>query len=177
MADESTERQSDMSDTRNPTSGGTESQEPPTGDTASKEPDAGDAWKEVGSQFHALGAGLASAFGTAWKSEENRKHLKEMRSGLEAMVNELGTAIKESTASPEAQQVKTEAGKTLETVRTAGEKTVREIRPKLLAALASANEELQKLLAGMRKEDSTDTNAAQPAPSSPTAAGPEGSTD
>jgi len=161
MTDESMETQPGIPETPIPTVDQTTDEEPPTAATAGEGPAAGGAWKEVGSQFQALGAGLASAFGTVWKSEENKKHLREMRSGLEAMVNELGAAIKESTASPQAQQVKTEAGKTLETVKTAGEKTVQEIRPKLVAALATTNEELQKLLARMRKEDSAGAGAEQ----------------
>ena len=112
-----------------------------------------DAWKEVGAQFQALGAGLASAFRTAWTNEENKRHAKEMQADLEAMVNELGAAIKASATSPEVKQVKTEAGKTLETFRTAGEKTVQEVRPTLLAALHQANEQLQKLVGRMKQNE------------------------
>ncbi len=53
---------------------------------------AGDAWKEVGAQLQTLGAGLATAFSTLWKSDENKRHLREIRSSLEAMVSELGAA-------------------------------------------------------------------------------------
>jgi hypothetical protein len=133
---------------------------PAADDSAATEPQSpGDAWKEVGSQFQALGAGLASAFRTAWTNEENKRHAKEMQAGLEAMVNELGAAIKASATSPEAKQVKTEAGKTLETFRAAGEKTVQEVRPTLLAALHQANEQLQKLVGRMKQNEPAGTEA------------------
>lgn len=119
----------------------------------SETPGMQDAWKEVGNQFAALGAGLATAFRTAWGNEESRRHLKEMKGGLEAMVNELGAAIREGASTPEAQQVKTEAGKTMGTFRTAGEKTVQEIRPKLVAALSQLNEEVGRLVGRMRKDE------------------------
>lgn len=137
---------------------------------ATAESGSADSWKEVGAQLQALGAGLASAFSTAWKSEENKRHLKEMRSGLEAVVNELGAVIKEATRSPEAQQVKTEAEKTLETVKSAGERTVQEVKPKLASTLASANEELQKLLARMRKQEAAEAEKTAEAGAAETAA-------
>ena len=133
---------------------------PAIDDSAATEPQSpGDAWKEVGSQFQALGAGLASAFRTAWTNEENKRHAKEMQADLEAMVNELGAAIKAGATSPEVKQVKTEAGKTLETFRTAGEKTVQEVRPTLLAALHQANEQLQKLVGRMKQNEPAATEA------------------
>jgi uncharacterized protein (DUF2342 family) len=138
-------------------------------DSSAAEPQSpGDAWKEVGTQFQALGAGLASAFRTAWTNEENKRHAKEIQAGLEAMVNELGAAIKSSTTSPEVKQVKTEAGRTFETFRVAGEKTVQEVRPTLLAALHQANEQLQKLI-GRMKQNEPDGAEVPNAPEPPAA--------
>ena len=113
-----------------------------------------ESWKEVAAQLQSLGNALASALKTAWTSEENKRHLKEMRSGIEAMVGELNAAIKDSAASAQAQQLKSEAERTLVTVRSAGEKTVQDVRPKLVSALTSANEELRKTLAKMKSEES-----------------------
>jgi len=120
----------------------------------------------VGSQFQTLGAGLASAFRTAWTNEENKRHAKEMQADFEAMINELGAAIKASATSPEVKQVKTDAGKTLGTFRTAGEKTVQEVRPTLLAALRQANEQLQKLVGRMKQNEpgGTEPSATAEAP-------------
>lgn len=134
----------------------------PGEDTAEESAPMADAWKEVGNQFAALGAGLAAALRTGWKNEESRRHLKEMRGGLEAMVNELGAAIREGTATPEAQKVKDEARSTVGTFRSAGEKTVQEIRPRIAASLNELNEEVRKLAGRMKKdgEAATDTTAA-----------------
>ena len=94
-------------------------------DSSASEPQSpGDVWKEVGSQFQALGA-----------------------------------AIKAGATSPEVKQVKTEAGKTLETFRMAGEKTVQEVRPTLLAALHQANEQVQKLVGRMKQNELAATEA------------------
>jgi uncharacterized protein (DUF2342 family) len=134
-----------------------------------------DAWKEVGAQFQALGAGLATAFKTAWADEENKRHMKEMQAGLESMVNELGAAIKAGATSPEAKQVKEEAGKTLGTFRAAGEKTVQEVRPTLITALHQLNDQVQKLLGRMKQnegaasgpEDGTTAPSGDSAPKAP----------
>lgn len=123
-------------------------------------------WKEVATQLQALGGALASALKTAWTSEENKRHLRQVRSAIEAMVGELGAAIKETATSPQAQQLKEEAEKTLETVKTAGEKTVQEITPKLASTLAAANEELRKVIARMKKEEEEAAKTAQETESS-----------
>jgi hypothetical protein len=136
-----------------------------------------DAWKEVGAQFQALGAGLATAFKTAWTNEENKRHMKEMQSGLESMVNELGAAIKAGATSPEAKQVKQEAEKTLGTFRNAGEKTVQEVRPTLITALHQLNEQVQKLVGRMRQNEGTGFAPGEGAAANPEESGPEAPED
>jgi hypothetical protein len=73
----------------------------------------GEAWQDVGKQFQTLGESVAAAFRTAWTSEENRQHLQGMQAGLEAMVNEIANAIKDSATSPDAQKARAEAGRTI----------------------------------------------------------------
>lgn len=109
-------------------------------------PDANEAWQEVGLQFKALGESLAAAFQAAWQNEEARRQAQEMKSGLEAMVKDVGQAIKETANSPVGQSAKAEAAKAAESLRAAGEGTVQEVRPHLLAALQTLNQELQKLI-------------------------------
>lgn len=132
----------------------------PAGGASDEAPGMADAWKEVGNQFAALGAGLAAAFRTGWRNEESRRHLKEMKGGLESLVNELGAAIREGTVTPEAQKVKDEAGRAVGTFRSAGEKTVQEIRPKIAAALSDLNEEVRKLAGRVKKEGEADSASA-----------------
>jgi hypothetical protein len=123
-----------------------------------------EAWQEVGRQFQALGESLATAIQAAWQNEEVRRQAQGMKTGLEAMVNDVGQAIKETASSPKAQSVKAEAVKTAESFRTAGEETVQEVRPHLVAALQTLNEELQKLigrLQGSKPEQGSEPNSEE----------------
>lgn len=103
-------------------------------------------WQEVGHQFQVLGQSIAQAMRTAWENEETQKQLREMRSGLESMVKEVGKAIEDSANTPQGQKIRTEAGKAAQSVKTAGEQTVQEVRPHLVNTLKQLNEELQKLI-------------------------------
>lgn len=105
-----------------------------------------DAWQEVGHQFEALGDSLAQAFRTAWQDEGNRQKVKEMQNGLEAMVKKIDQAIQEKAASPEGQQVKAEARKAAENLRSASKQTYQEARPHLVSALQQLNTEIQKMI-------------------------------
>lgn len=124
-----------------------------------------EAWQEVGRQFQALGQSLAATIQAAWQNEEVRRQAQEMKTGLEAMVNDVGQAIKETASSPKAQSVKNEAVKAAESVRSAGEETVQEVRPHLVSALQTLNEELQKLigrLQGTKPEQGNEPPAGEP---------------
>jgi hypothetical protein len=109
-------------------------------------------WQEVGRQFQALGESLAAAMRTAWEKEENRKRLEEMHNGLESMVSEVGQAIKDTAASPQAQQAKAEAHKAVGAVQDAFEQTAQEVRPQLVSALRQVNVELQKFIDRLKEE-------------------------
>jgi hypothetical protein len=108
-----------------------------------------DSWQEVGKQFQAMGEGLASVFHSAWEKEENKQRLKDMENGLEGIVQNISQVLKETAATPEAQQLKQEVKKVGESLSQAGEQTAQEGRPPLLAALKQANEEIQKLVERM----------------------------
>jgi len=128
------------------------SEEKTTKPAGEAQPTSSEAWEEVGKQFQALGESLAAAFRAAWHNEENRQRVQEMQSGLEAMVNEVGKAIKESAATPQVQQMRTEAEKAAASLRVAGEQTAQEVRPHLLSALRQANAELQKMISHMEEK-------------------------
>jgi hypothetical protein len=146
---------------QNPKSrGATMTDEQTTQPSEQPQPTPSDAWHDVGKQFKALGESLATAFRTAWEDEENRRRAQSMKSGLEAMVNELGQAIKETSASPEAHKVRTEAEKAAQTIRVAGQQGWQEARPHLVSALRQLNTELQKAIGQLEQEES----AAQATP-------------
>ncbi len=131
-----------------------------------------EAWREVGKQFEVLGQTLADAVRTSWYSEDNRKRLQEMQGGLESMAKQVTSAIKETAANPNAETAKTQVKKTAESVRSAGEQTVQELRPHLVNALHTLNEELDKLVKRMEADkapaDKTNIPPVPPPPSSGT---------
>jgi ElaB/YqjD/DUF883 family membrane-anchored ribosome-binding protein len=108
-----------------------------------------ESWREVGDQFKALGESLSRAFSTAWESEENRQHLESIKSGLKAMVDQVGQALEDAGTSPEGQQVRREAERAVESARVAGEKALEEARPHVLSAVRQINAELEKWIRGM----------------------------
>lgn len=121
-----------------------------------------EAWQDVGRQFQVLGESIAQAFRTAWKDDENRRQAQEMRSGLEAMVNEVGRAIQDTANSPEGQQVRAAAERTADHLVEAGEKTVQEVRPHLMHALKQVNEELRRFIENMDQEKSGEPGRNEP---------------
>jgi hypothetical protein len=114
-----------------------------------------ESWHEVGRQFKALGESLATAFRTAWESEENRQHLESMKTGLEAMVNQVGQAIQEASASPQGQKVRVEVERAAESARAAGAQALQDARPHLLSALRQVNVELQKVISRLEQKAPT----------------------
>ncbi|MGC9357120.1 MAG: hypothetical protein ACP5GX_04615 [Anaerolineae bacterium] len=104
-----------------------------------------EAWNEVGRQFQSLGESLAAAFRTAWEDEGNRQQLREMRDGLQSMVNEVGQAIDEAASSTEGQKARAEAERAAASARAAAEKSWQEARPHLVAALDRVSAELQQI--------------------------------
>ena len=123
-----------------------------------------EAWREVGRQFQSLGESLAEAFRSAWESEETRKHVQNMEGGLKAMVDKVDQALKEISASPEAEKMHTEAEKAADTLREAGEKTWQEARPHLLSALTQINAELQKMIGRLKAPETAEAEAAADEP-------------
>ena len=119
-----------------------------------------DQWHEVGQQFQTLGETLAKAVRTAWHDENNRRRVQEMKSGLEAMLTDLGKAMDETSKSPQMQQVKSEAQRAAESFRLASEKTAQDMRPHILSALRQLNEELAKMV--NRMEQDKPANGAGP---------------
>ncbi|MDY6877561.1 MAG: hypothetical protein SWK90_15370 [Chloroflexota bacterium] len=119
-----------------------------------------EAWREVGGQFQALGESLAQAFRAAWENEENRRHLRDMRDGLETMVDKVGQAIKETGASPDGQKVRREVQKAASSARAAGEQAMQEAQPHLLSALRQVNAELQKMIGRLEEKRSAPEDAA-----------------
>ena len=103
---------------------------------------ADEAWQEVGKEFRKLGKSLGAAFRAAWSDAEMRERARHAQNGLETLVQEVGKVVGEMGQYP---AVKHAVGQAATTVSTAGEETVREIRPHFVGALRQLNEELRKL--------------------------------
>jgi hypothetical protein len=108
-----------------------------------------EAWREVGKQFQELGHSLASAFRATVDSEEGRRHLQNVQSGVQAMADEITQVMREATASPCATDVRVKAEKVATTARFATEEAFQDARPQILAALRQVNAEIQRLIARM----------------------------
>jgi hypothetical protein len=104
------------------------------------------AWVEVGHQFEQLGKSLAEAFAVLWESEETQGQLSSVRDRLESLADEVSAAVDKSAASPEAQEMKSEAYKAAEATRQTTDRFVEGARPQITTALVQANAELQKLI-------------------------------
>ena len=109
-------------------------------------------WVEVGKQFQALGESLATAFRNVWESDENRQHLENMREGLTSMVQDIDQAVREASASPEAQQARSDMEKMASSARAAAEKGLQDVQPHLLSTLEWINVEMQGLIDRLRQE-------------------------
>ncbi len=103
-------------------------------------------WQEVGLQFQALGESLAQAMRAAWENEETQRRLQEMRTGLESMARDVGKAVEDTANTPQGQKIRQEAHHTADSLRSATEQTIQEVRPQLISALQTLNDELQKLV-------------------------------
>src|SRR5512138_601470 len=102
----------------------------------SSAPGAGEtSWQEVGRQFQALGESLAQAMRAAWQNEETQRRVQEMRTGLEAMARDVGKAVEDTANTEQGQKIRQEAQHTAESLRTATEQTIQEVRPQLINAL------------------------------------------
>ncbi len=110
---------------------------------------AEESWQEVGRQFETLGSTLAQAFRTTWNNVETSTEAQQVKQGLESMLRQVGQAVEDAAKTPDAQKVKEETKKAVESLRVAGEQTVEEARPQILNALRKMNEELQKFIERM----------------------------
>jgi hypothetical protein len=128
------------------------SEEPTPTPTPDPQPNVSDSWKEVGKQFADLGRSVGEAFQALWSNEQTQKQVKEVKAGLETMVSEVNSAVGKVSSNPEAQKIKQEAVKAAQSAKAAGEQTVQEVRPQLLTALRTLNDEMQRLIDRLEAE-------------------------
>jgi hypothetical protein len=104
-----------------------------------------DDWTEVGEQFQALGEGIAGALRAAWEREETRRHVSDLRTGLEGLVSSVEGAIKEFGDSPQGQRLRSEAQRAAGSARSAGETAWQDAQPHIVSALQQVNAELRRV--------------------------------
>jgi hypothetical protein len=83
------------------------------------------------------------------------------------MVSEVNTAVGKVSSTPEAQKIKQEAAKAAHSAKAAGEQTVQEVRPQLLSALRTLNDEMQRLIDRLEAEPTTPEETPPQPPESP----------
>ena len=122
----------------------------PMNDTGAERPQArpstDESWQEVGRQFESLGATLAQALRSTWSHIESNVDAQQVKASLETLLHDVGKAVEDVAATPEAQKLKDEANRAAESLRIAGKQTVEESRPQIISALKQVNDELQKLI-------------------------------
>ncbi len=106
-----------------------------------------DAWQEVGRQFQQLGESLAAAFQTTLNDETTRQNLRDLQDGLENAVQGIRSTVQKGVGELKDQNIGEQARQAAETLKTAGEQTVDEVRPHLLSALQQLNRELDQFIA------------------------------
>ncbi len=111
-----------------------------------------DTWREIGRQFQALGENLATAFRAAWEDEDNRRRLREVQAGLEAITKQVGQAIEEAAMSPKGQRVRQEVEKAADSAHAAGKQAWQDARPHVVAALRQVIAELEKMASRMEEQ-------------------------
>jgi hypothetical protein len=143
------------------------SEEPTPTPTPDPQTNVGDSWKEVGKQFADLGRSVGTAIQALWSNEQTQKQVKEVKAGLETMVSEVNTAVGKVSSTPEAQKIKQEAVKAAHSAKAAGEQTVQEVRPQLLSALRTLNDEMQRLIDKLEAEPATPEETPPQPPENP----------
>ncbi len=69
------------------------------------------------------------------------------------MVRDVEKAIQDSASTPQGQQIRSEASRAAESLKTATHQTVQEVRPHLVDALQQLNNELQRLIQRMENKE------------------------
>ncbi len=88
--------------------------------TQQEQESTGANWREVGEQFERLGQSLADALRATFSEAEQSGQWERVRTGMESVAREVGQAVEDTAKSPKAQELKVEAQKTVDQLRTAG---------------------------------------------------------
>lgn len=127
-------------------------------------------WREVVEALNALGESIGRATRAAVDDDENRRRLRELRDGLEALALRLGESVEQVAASPEGRMVKQAVGEAATTVEAAGERVVEEVRPEMANAFRQATAKFKQAADAYDKPASAPASPVTPAPGVPAAA-------
>ncbi len=97
---------------------------------------------ELGDELRALGANLRDMLQAAWESDERKRALQEIETGLEDLARTLRSAGQEFSASATGQRLKADAHDLHERLRS--RQVDMRVRDEVLAALRRVNDELGK---------------------------------
>jgi len=111
-----------------------------------------DEWSEIEEEFKALGKRLASAISSEFQSEENRRRLTKLESDINEMAEEISQAVERATASPQAEEMRSDVRKVVDSAREVGQRVAGQARPYLLSALRSINRGLQEFATRLEGE-------------------------
>jgi hypothetical protein len=102
----------------------------------------GTTWQDVAAELGALGKSFGDILRNTLQGQDSEAGLSQLRTSLEAMVQDLNRAI---DGTPEAEQARDQLVNLTESIRKAVGQASEDLRPELLAMLRQANAELRRL--------------------------------
>lgn len=123
--------------------------------------DATSAWRDVMSEFDALGEAIARWAKAAVNDPENQRRLSELGDRLENLVDDVGASIKGAAESDVGQSFREAADKTGDAFKVAGQRFGEEVGPRLASAFRTVGEKLRGAADRMEERSEAEKVAAE----------------
>lgn len=146
--------------------------EEPSAEPEAQAAEAGSAWRDVVSEFDALGEAIARWAKSAVNDPENKRRLDELGDRLENLIDDVGASIKGAAESDVGQSFREAADKTGDAFKLAGQRFSDEVGPRLAGAFRTVGEKLRGAADRMEERTEAEASAAQPSAPDPVVAPP-----
>jgi len=123
-------------------------QEPSAADEAT--PNAEDRKGDIGDELNRLAESFGQAVQAAWNSEQRHQLETDLNRGLRSMVDNVESILKQFHESEQGQEIKEQAGKVVEKVRTS--KVTAELKEGLTKGLQTVATEMQEFAQDLEKK-------------------------
>lgn len=146
--------------------------EEPPGESGAQAAEAGSAWRDVVTEFDALGEAIARWAKSAVNDPENKRRLDELGDRLENLIDDVGASIKGAAESDVGQSFREAADKTGDAFKLAGQRFSDEVGPRLAGAFRTVGEKLRGAADRMEERTEAEASAAQETAPDPVVASP-----